>query len=420
MRALKRSGFTSIALEIKRIVGTTVMVGCLATAYAYAEVPPEGDPSAFTDVVIGLPEGLPEANAGSFEGGITGTAHDADAGNTVPADSQREDGTFNVPTNSAPSPMYGAQPFTQQMLRFEEFGTEALNLNKKKPENGWTAMPAPADAQSAPDGAALEAFLGQGIWPVPTKFSNTVDTNPWETSIEAYLGRALVDPPAEGRPPGLGWSHQRWDDFTPSYYFQTAMAGARVNGGFRDANQGHAYSKGEFGNKGLYHNTVGVPGFEGTTAGIGIKFHPNMPIQNHETLWTFDGTLPPKLLSVRYGEPLMFRNYNALPIDVASNRGFGVHTISTHEHNGHTPAESDGYANAFFFPGQFYDYRWPLQLAGYDSINTDASDIRAGAPDGRGGIKKIAGDWRETMSTHWFHDHMLDFTAQNVYKAMRR
>lgn len=251
MRALKRSGFTSIALEIKRIVGTTVMVGCLATAYAYAEVPPEGDPSAFTDVVIGLPEGLPEANAGSFEGGITGTAHDADAGNTVPADSQREDGTFNVPTNSAPSPMYGAQPFTQQMLRFEEFGTEALNLNKKKPENGWTAMPAPADAQSAPDGAALEAFLGQGIWPVPTKFSNTVDTNPWETSIEAYLGRALVDPPAEGRPPGLGWSHQRWDDFTPSYYFQTAMAGARVNGGFRDANQGHAYSKGEFGNKGF-------------------------------------------------------------------------------------------------------------------------------------------------------------------------
>jgi hypothetical protein len=29
----------------------------------------------------------------------------------------------------------------------------------------------------------------------------------------------------------------------------------------------------------------------------------------------------------------------------------------------------------------------------------------------------IRGDWRETMSTHWFHDHMLDFTAQNVYKG---
>jgi FtsP/CotA-like multicopper oxidase with cupredoxin domain len=30
---------------------------------------------------------------------------------------------------------------------------------------------------------------------------------------------------------------------------------------------------------------------------------------------------------------------------------------------------------------------------------------------------QIRGDWRETMSTHWFHDHMLDYTAQNVYKG---
>ena len=30
---------------------------------------------------------------------------------------------------------------------------------------------------------------------------------------------------------------------------------------------------------------------------------------------------------------------------------------------------------------------------------------------------KLRGDWKETMSTHWFHDHMLDYTAQNVYKG---
>src|SRR6185503_5757537 len=29
----------------------------------------------------------------------------------------------------------------------------------------------------------------------------------------------------------------------------------------------------------------------------------------------------------------------------------------------------------------------------------------------------IPGDWHETMSTHWFHDHMFSFTAQNVYKG---
>ena len=142
-----------------------------------------------------------------------------------------------------------------------------------------------------------------------------------------------------------------------------------------------------------------------------------MPEQDEEALWTFDGTFPPKLLNVRYGEPVLMRHYNALPIDVSANRGFGVHTLSTHEHNGHTPAESDGYTNAFFFPGQFYDYRWPIALAGHDSINTKAREPRAGRPDGRGGIEQIPGDWRQTMSTHWFHDHMLDFTAQNVYKG---
>ena len=111
------------------------------------------------------------------------------------------------------------------------------------------------------------------------------------------------------------------------------------------------------------------------------------------------------------------RHYNALPIDPSANFGFGLHTISTHEHNGHNPAESDGFTNAFFFPGQYYDYRWPVILAGHDTINTDASDPRAGRPDGNGGITQIPGDYRETMSTHWFHGHMLDFTAQNVYKG---
>jgi hypothetical protein len=159
-----------------------------------------------------------------------------------------------------------------------------------------------------------------------------------------------------------------------------------------------------------------------------------MPIQNHKALWTFDGTLPPKLGMARYGEAVLMRHYNALPIDPAANRGFGLHTITTHEHNDHTGAESDGFTGAFFFPGQYYDYRWPMQAAGYDSINTSATDPRMATPCSRGetlfvndanpgmktcekGTIKLRGDWRETMSTHWFHDHMLDFTAQNVYKG---
>jgi FtsP/CotA-like multicopper oxidase with cupredoxin domain len=116
-------------------------------------------------------------------------------------------------------------------------------------------------------------------------------------------------------------------------------------------------------------------------------------------------------------EPILFRHHNQLPADVTQNNGFGRNTISTHEHNGHHGAENDGFTGAFFFPGQFYDYHWPIVLAGRNSINTDATDIRASSPDGSGGLTKVPGDWHETMSTHWFHDHMFSFTSQNVYKG---
>lgn len=381
-------------------------------------IPSDDDPSHFRDLVIGgeLPEDLPAAHQGTFEGGETESVHDTEANNVLPLAQQREDGTFNVPTNGPPSPLYEVEPFSQQMLRFEEFGLNRLKFKKKQPRN-WQSLPEPTDLQGIPEGQALDQFLSQRIWPTPTQFANVEDLNPWQHSIEDYLGRPLVTPPAEGRPPGLGWAHQRWREFKPEVYFQTAQTGARINGGLRDRKQRHKYKKGEFGKHGLYHNTAGAAGFEGTTRGVEVKFHPDMPAQHDTSLWTFDGTFPPKLLNVRYGEPVLMRHYNALPIDVAANRGFGVHTISTHEHNGHNPAESDGYTNSFYFPGQFYDYRWPMVLAGHDSINTDADDERAGMPDGDGGIETIRGDWRETMSTHWFHDHMLDFTAQNVYKG---
>ena len=431
------------------------LVAALCVGLAAAAVlddfgpPPSGDPSEFTGPLIGLEfaldflETLASAMEGAFEGGATGASADAGINNSVPEDQQRSGGGFDVPTGGKPSPLFGAGEFEQQMLRFEEFGTSRLAsappapIPFPVPTTGPSPEQDPFDvAASVPSGAAMEAFLGQaGVSPIPTEFSNIVDLNPWRTQIEGFLGRALDTPPAEGRPPGRGWAHQRWNEFNPQNFYVTTLGAARTNGGFRDGRQMHLYNAGEFAPGGLYHNTTGNPGFDGTTAGIAVRFHPNMPIQNHKTLWTFDGTFPPKLLNVRYGEALLMRQYNALPIDPSANRGFGLHTITTHEHNGHTPAESDGYTNAFFFPGQYYDYRWPIQLAGYDTINTTADDPRAAFPcspgetlfvndeemttktcDANGRIQ-IRGDWRETMSTHWFHDHMLDFTAQNVYKG---
>ena len=59
-----------------------------------------------------------------------------------------------------------------------------------------------------------------------------------------------------------------------------------------------------------------------------------------------------------------------------------------------------------------------MTLSGYGRINIDARDDRASTPDGAGGLKKIPGDWQESLSTLWFHDHRIDHTAANVYKGM--
>ncbi len=347
-----------------------------------------------------------------------------------------------MPTGGTASPLFGAGEFDQPYLRFEEFGTKKLG----EPCSDCTlGVPSPTDTWGTVDGVALDAFLSQAIHPFPTRATNEELSNPWQSLIETMTG-PLVPLPGntmssycDGRPPGEEYAHQRWQEFFPQVYMESAQAGSRTNLGLRDSLQMHGFSdETEWGDFGLYYRGVEDENGEehASTAGIELRFHPRMPVQDHETLWTFDGTLPPKLLMARYGEPILFRHYNVLPIQVSANRGFGLHTITTHEHNGHNPAESDGYAQAFFFPGQFYDYHWPMVLAGHDSINTDASDPRSASPCTPGEIMsisvageyrdvecpagasiKIPGNWRETMSTHWFHDHMLDFTAQNVYKG---
>jgi manganese oxidase len=343
---------------------------------------------------------------------------------------------FNIPTESGLNPIPVPSPlcingscateFTAKMLMFEEFGLKNMSSSSSTPSSLPQPVENPTDptavCRNAPDGAALDYFLKEDLYPSPTRAADETISNAWETQVRACVGLSAQTPtPGDARPGGEWFAHQRWEEFPAQAYFQSAQAGARVNGGMRDKKQLHEYKVGEFApnkdgecgkpDSGLYC----LPG--DTTAGIDIRMHPNLPVQSPNSVWTFDGTLPPKLLMARYGETLLFRHYNALPIDVAANNGFGMHTISTHEHNGHNPAESDGFMHAYSYPGQFYDYHWPMALAGHDSINTGATDPRTGAPDGHGGITQVPGDWHETMSTHWFHDHMLDYTAQNVYKG---
>ena len=126
-----------------------------------------------------------------------------------------------------------------------------------------------------------------------------------------------------------------------------------------------------------------------------LSVHPDYPLQR---LWTFNGTVPGQTYVAHYGEPILVRNFNDLPDD---NGGFGRQEVSTHLHNGHTPSESDGFPCDFYGQGLLYDQRYPNVLAGF--YTTHSAPI---------------GDIRESLSTLWYHDHRVDFTAQNVYKGL--
>jgi len=263
-----------------------------------------------------------------------------------------------IPTGLPASPLFGVLPFTTPMPRFDVLARNPL----------------------------------ASLTPAPTAQANQA-----QRDVPAVLGGGTG--PIEGRPPGPIWAHQGFDVFPPKVAVQATQEGATTNG--------------------VYNPTVPSSLNSGIdpTQPIPLRFHPGLPTQSPLAVWTFNGTIPPKLVMGRYGEPILFRHHNRLPEDESQNGGFGRHTISTHEHNGHHGAENDGFTGAYFYPGQFYDYHWPIVLAGFRTINPDATDRRAGSPDGSGGIVKVAGDWRETMSTHWFHDHMFSFTSQNVYKG---
>src|ERR1044071_261924 len=213
----------------------------------------------------------------------------------------------NIPTGLPPSPLFGVQAFSQPMPRFDVLPRQPVSV----------------------------------LTPAPTKQANTTHQL-LNTQLEGV--RPGDTGPHEDRPPGPVCAHQLFEPLPPVVAVDVTQEGAKVN-------------------------TVYNPGVPSTlNSGINAanpfppKFHPSLPAQSNLNLWTFNGTLPPKLLIGRYGEPILFRHHNRLPVYQSQNGGFGIHTISTHEHNGHHGAENDGFTGAFFYPGQFYDYHYPIVL----------------------------------------------------------
>lgn len=112
--------------------------------------------------------------------------------------------------------------------------------------------------------------------------------------------------------------------------------------------------------------------------------------------WGFNGQVPGPLIKSQYGTPALVRMHNALP--PVSDLGFGIPSTTTHLHNAHTASESDGFPGDFINPGQFHDHHYINACPGF-------------SVDG-------VGDKREALNTLWYHDHRVDFTAQNTYAGL--
>ena len=196
---MKKAAVIHPCRPLFRLTAVTAMIlslgqhGAVAGSMDDVSQPPPTDPSHFDDqpadpnpALLNLLT-LPEANQGSLElkDGVYGDRDTNRVDNVLPPAVQT---SRNYPTNGKPSPLYGAQPFTQQLLLFEEFGPEKLDPSLPPPSLTFpvpTLGAAPAQdpdivARSSPNGNALEAFLKQpGLYPFPTQYSNVLDRNPW-------------------------------------------------------------------------------------------------------------------------------------------------------------------------------------------------------------------------------------------------
>ena len=243
-----------------------------------------------------------------------------------------------IPTGTPPSPLFGAAKFSQPMPRL------ALQTPVPLVRNAFGHAEFPANLGERP-AKRLSYHTDFTANPADPQFRNP------------RTNRG----PIEGRPPGEVFAHQRWDEFFPEVGYVMSL-------GQIAANQ---------------------------------RFHPNFPAQAPNSVWTWgtgrnvQGTLPPPLIKGRYGQPILFRAYNNLPVNRDENNGFGRNETQLHFHNAHNGAESDGAANVHHFPGTFYDYRWSTTLARRDKINTQATERRASGPNGNGGLEFVAGDFRE-------------------------
>ncbi|HYX23968.1 MAG TPA: multicopper oxidase domain-containing protein [Thermoanaerobaculia bacterium] len=127
------------------------------------------------------------------------------------------------------------------------------------------------------------------------------------------------------------------------------------------------------------------------------QYHPDPPYDKGSYSWGFQAgsflpSTPGPTYQARYGEPVLVRRYNELPPVGRAKVSFGLPSTTSHLHNAHTASESDGNPVDWIDSGEFWDHHYANFPAGHDPL--------------------------QKLTTLWYHDHRLDFTAANVYAGL--
>lgn len=137
------------------------------------------------------------------------------------------------------------------------------------------------------------------------------------------------------------------------------------------------------------------------------QYHPDAPytkykegtkeIEKVSWSWGFQSgdygpSTPGPTYAAHYGEPVLVRRFNDLPPVGHANVNFGLASTTSHLHNAHTASESDGNPVDWIDSGEFWDHHYANFPAGHDPL--------------------------QKLTTLWYHDHRLDFTAANVYAGL--
>jgi len=219
------------------------------------------------------------------------------------------------------------------------------------------STPAIFGGAAIPRAAQAQLCRTEGIRSPETE-PDSPPVTPYSTPLYIPPAMTPVDPQTLAPPPDPN-RHQRFDEFQPAKHY-------------------------------VQHLTEGL-----------WEYHPQLSALNPlsggamgtgSLAWLFNGATPGEQLVARYGEPVFVRRYNDLPATENALLPFGLPYTTIHLHNAHTASESDGYPGDFVGPGEFWDHHYGMLYARNDP--------------------------NEALASLWYHDHMLDFTATNVYAGL--